>query len=35
MKLHQSVTQFNCGIDLHAKNMYLCIMDSTAKSPHY
>ena len=27
MKLHQSVTQFNCGIDLHAKNMYLCIMD--------
>ena len=27
MKLHQSVTQFNCGIDLHAKNMYLCVMD--------
>jgi len=27
MKLHQSRTQFNCGIDLHAKNMYLCIMD--------
>ena len=27
MKLHQCVTQFNCGIDLHAKNMYLCVMD--------
>jgi len=27
MKLHQTTTQFNCGIDLHAKNMYLCVMD--------
>jgi len=31
MKLHQSVTQFNCGIDLHAKNMYLCVMDKEGK----
>jgi transposase len=31
MKLHQSQTQFNCGIDLHAKNMYLCVMDKEGK----
>lgn len=27
MKLYQTTTQFNCGIDLHSKNMYICIMD--------
>ena len=32
MKLHQSTTQFNCGVDLHAKNMYLCVMDQEGKT---
>jgi len=27
MNLHQTTTSFNCGIDLHAKNMYVCLMD--------
>lgn len=27
MNLHQTTTEFNCGIDLHAKNMYVCVMD--------
>jgi transposase len=31
MKLHQTTTKFNCGIDLHAQNMYACIMDQTGK----
>lgn len=29
MKMYQTTTEFNCGIDLHAKSMYICIMDST------
>lgn len=31
MKLHQTTTEFNCGIDLHAKNMYVCVMDKQGK----
>ena len=31
MKLHRTTTKFNCGIDLHAQNMYACIMDQTGK----
>src|SRR5512134_301085 len=27
MKYYTSTTQFNCGIDLHARQMYACIMD--------
>ncbi len=27
MKLHQTQTEFNCGIDLHARSMYICVMD--------
>ena len=27
MILYQSTTKYNCGIDLHAKNMYVCVMN--------
>ena len=27
MKYYSSTTQFNCGIDLHAHQMYVCLMD--------
>ena len=27
MKYYSSTTQFNCGIDLHARQMYVCVMD--------
>jgi hypothetical protein len=27
MKYYTSTTQFNCGIDLHARQMYVCVMD--------
>lgn len=27
MKFYQSSTKFNCGIDLHARQMYVCLMD--------
>lgn len=27
MKLHQTKTKFNCGIDLHGRNMYVCVMN--------
>jgi transposase len=27
MKYYTSTTQFNCGIDLHAHQMYVCVMD--------
>ena len=27
MKYYQSTTEFNCGIDLHAHQMYVCLMD--------
>ena len=27
MKYHTSTTEFNCGIDLHAREMYICVMD--------
>ena len=25
--LHQTESEFNCGIDLHAKSMYICVMN--------
>jgi transposase len=27
MKYYKTTTEFNCGIDLHTKQMYICIMD--------
>jgi len=27
MKYYTAATEFNCGIDLHSKQMYVCIMD--------
>jgi hypothetical protein len=27
MKYYTSTTQFNCGIDLHARQRYVCLMD--------
>ena len=31
MKYYTSTTQFNCGIDLHARQMYVCLMDRDGK----
>ncbi len=31
MKYHTSTTQFNCGIDLHARQMYVCVLDRDGK----
>lgn len=31
MNLHQTQTEFNCGIDLHAKSMYICLMNLEGK----
>ena len=27
MKLHQTTTKYNCGIDLHSRCMYICVMN--------
>jgi transposase len=31
MKYYTSTTEFNCGIDLHARQMYICVMDPQGK----
>ena len=31
MKYYTSTTEFNCGIDLHAHQMYVCLMDRQGK----
>jgi transposase len=31
MKYYTSTTEFNCGIDLHARQMYVCLMDPQGK----
>lgn len=31
MKYYTCTTQFNCGIDLHARQMYVCVMDRDGK----
>lgn len=31
MKYYQTTTEFNCGIDLHARQMYVCVMDRQGK----
>ena len=27
MKFYESTTEYNCGIDLHSRQMYMCVMD--------
>jgi len=31
MKYYTSTTEFNCGIDLHSRQMYVCLMDRQGK----
>ena len=31
MKYYTSTTEYNCGIDLHARQMYVCVMDRQGK----
>ncbi len=31
MKYYTSATEFNCGIDLHARQMYVCLLDRLGK----
>jgi transposase len=31
VKYYTSTTEFNCGIDLHARQMYVCVMDQAGK----
>ena len=31
MKYYTSTTEYNCGIDLHARQMYVCVMDRSGK----
>jgi transposase len=31
MKYYTTTTEFNCGIDLHARQMYVCVMDRNGK----
>src|SRR5512143_1276998 len=31
MKYYTTTTEFNCGIDLHAHQMYVCVMDRQGK----
>ncbi len=31
MKYYTTTTEFNCGIDLHTKQMYICVMDPMGK----
>ena len=31
MKYYTSTTEFNCGIDLHARQMYVCVLDRAGK----
>ena len=28
MRFHTSTTQYHCGVDLHSRQMYVCVMDS-------
>ena len=32
MRFYNSNHEYHCGVDLHAKSMYLCILDSTGES---
>jgi transposase len=31
MRLYQTTTEFNCGVDLHARQMYVCVVDREGK----
>jgi transposase len=31
MKYYQTTTEFNCGVDLHSRQMFACVMDRTGK----
>ena len=31
MRFHEPRTQFYCGVDLHARNMYICVVDREGK----
>jgi hypothetical protein len=31
MEYYLSATEFNCGIDLHARQMCVCVLDRTGK----
>src|SRR2546428_13242838 len=31
MKYYTSTTEYNCGIDLHARQMYVCVMNRQGK----
>ncbi len=31
MKYYTTTTEYNCGIDLHARQMYVCLMDRQGK----
>src|SRR5438477_8336203 len=32
MKYYTSTTEYNCRIDLHARQMYICVMDRQGKN---
>ena len=32
MKYYTSTTEFNCGVDLHSRGMYMCLMDRAGKA---
>lgn len=31
MKYYTSTTEYNAGVDLHSRNLYLCIMDRSGR----
>ena len=31
MKFYETTTKYNCGIDLHTRQMYMCVMDQRGK----
>jgi transposase len=31
MRLYQTTTEYNCGVDLHARQMYVCVVDREGK----
>lgn len=30
MRYYKTTTEYNCGIDLHSRQMYICLMDKEA-----
>ena len=31
MKFYETTTEYNCGIDLHSRQMYICVMNQRGK----